>query len=840
MKTRAWAARIALGLFVLLALAVMVLLAYAWRAQPRLDGQWRVAGLDAPVQVRRDGSDVTHIHAASVRDAYFALGYVHAQERGWQLEFNRRVMRGQLSEVFGASTLATDKLLRTLGIAAAAERQFARLPPADQRLLDSYAQGVNAFFESSEQALPPEFHILRVRPGRWTAQDSVGWALMMALDLGGNWGTEFARLSILQRVGTGALWQVMPPYPGEAPASPADFAELYRGWQVYRTDPPNATKKVAIDRDNLPPVGRFDRDIGHWMATSVQDWVAQLGEVDGKGSNNWVVAGSRTTTGKPIVANDPHLALGAPAIWYFARLSAPAHPDNPGGRALDVIGATLPGLPSVVLGRTAGVAWGFTNTGPDVQDLYLERIHAEDPARYQTPDGWARFETREERIAVKGAPDVVHTVRHTRHGPVLSDAQAFHGDVIDTQRFVLALRWAALDDDNATVRAGHLANFAQSVPDLLGAYAWHHSPMQNVVAADTSGRTAYQAIGRVPLRRPDNDFRGVAPAPGWDARYDWVGWLPLENNPRAEHDAIVRKGWHATANQRIHSRDYPHFIGSDWAGPERYERIETLLGARQRHDFASMRAVQSDTVSLATQRLLPVLRAVKGNRHPIAEQALELMRNFDGHMRADSPAPLVFAVWADELTRGILGERLGEAKFAALYGKRHFRAGIEHIMTDAGAGASWCAPIGCEEHASRALTRALERLAVAYGNDIHRWRWGQAHPALSQHKPFGRVAALAPLFDVSRPTGGDAWTVNVGQYWPNEADMPFANRHAASLRALYDLADMERSVFIYQTGQSGLVFSRRYRDMGDEWVAVTYRPLRLAPPNWVHESTLLP
>ena len=837
---RRWLRR---GLWILLAAAgllVLALAAYAWRALPRLDGQWQVGGLAAPVQVRRDASDVTHIHADSVRDAYFTIGYVHAQERGWQLEFNRRVMRGQLSEVFGESTLDTDRLLRTLGIIQAAERQWERVPEAERALLEAYAQGINQFHATAGQALPPEFHILGVRPGVWTPQDSMGWALMMALDLGGNWGSEFARLSILQRVGTAALWQVMPPYPGEAPATPVDLAARYQEWGVFRATGSGTTKKVANDVQTTLAKARSGSDWRENAAQGAIDWVAQLGEVDGKGSNNWVVAGTRTKSGKPLLANDPHLALGAPAIWYFARLSAPPAPGNPGGRGLDVIGATLPGLPTVVLGRTAGVAWGFTNTGPDVQDLYLERINPDNPREYRTPQGWAPFELREERIAVKGKPEVVHVVRHTRHGPVLSDAQTFHADVIDTRRYVLSLRWTALDEGNTTVSAGYRGNFAQTVPELLSAYADYHSPMQNLVAADTLGETAYEAIGRVPLRREDNDIQGVAPAPGWDARYDWAGWLPRERNPRVDHGSIARKGWHATANQRIHPAAFAHFLGADWNTPERFLRIEALLGAKSQHDADSLRAVQADIVSLSTQRLLPVLRAVKGNRHPIAEQALELMRNFDGHMRPDAPAPLVFVTWADELTRGILGERLGVTKFEALYGKRHFRAGIEHIMTHPEAGATWCAPIGCEDHASRALTRALERLATLYGNDIHTWRWGEAHAAVSSHKPFGRVPLLARWFDVKVPTGGDSWTVNVGQYWPNERDLPFANRHAASLRALYDLSDMERSQFIYQTGQSGLVFSSRYRDMSAEWAQVQYRPLKLAPDRWVHEARLTP
>ena len=821
---RRWLLR-ALGLGTLLIIGILVAAAlYIWRAFPTLDGNVSAPGLVAPVQVRRDTADVTHIEAQSVRDASFAMGWVHAQERSWQLEFNRRVMHGTLSEAFGPATLDADKLMRTLGIRRAAQAQWEGLPDEAKSLLQAYADGINTFHAHASQSLPPEFHLLRVRPGKWTPQDSVGWALMMALDLGGNWGTEFARLSLVQSIDTERLWQLMPPSSGDAPATAVDLAALYRGLGVYR--PPSSTSAK-------PALGPAR---GMTLAQTTLDWVAQLGEVEGKGSNNWVIAGERTQSGKPLLANDPHLSLATPAIWYVARLKAPASNGFP---ALDVIGATLPGLPSVVLGRTAGVAWGFTNTGPDVQDLYLEQIDSDDPSRYRTPEGWAAFETREEFIPVKGRADEKITIRHTRHGPVLSDAQASHGKVIDTKRFVLALRWSALETDNQTVLAGLRANFAHTVPELEAAFERYHSPMQNLVAADTDGRTTFRAIGRVPLRSPQNDLRGMAPAPGWDARYDWVGWLPAGQEPVASHDAIRSKGWLATANQRIHGPEYPHFIGADWASGERQQRIDMLIAARERHDVDSMRAIQGDTVSLSAQAMLALIRATSSG-HPLAPAARNLLRNFDGNMRADSAAALLLNAWVDELARAMLPTRIGEERFRALYGRRHFREGIKRILADEEASLFWCGGRPCVELSTQALDRALDRLAARYGDDPTRWQWGDAHPALSSHKPFGNVPPLDRLFDVRVPTGGDAWTVNVGQYWLNDPREPFANRHAASLRAIYDLADLEKSRFIYQTGQSGLVFSSRDRDMRDEWAAVRDRPLQMNPPGWRNQLTLLP
>lgn len=814
------------GLVALLALVLLVVAIYVWRSFPKLDGEIKAAGLSGPVQVKRDASDVTHIEAASIADAYFALGYVHAQERSWQLEFNRRVMQGRLSEVFGPATLDTDRTLRKLGVMRAAQTQWEKLPPHAQELLKAYARGINTFHATSSQALPPEFHILGVKPGEWTPQDSMGWAIMMALDLGGNWGQEFARLAVLQKLETEQLWQLMPPYPGEKPATAVDLAKLYRGLGVFRTGngktaqapAPSEAASLVADMPDL------------------QAWTRGLGHAEGIGSNNWVVAGTRTQSGKPLLANDPHLGLSAPAIWYFARIKAPA---TAGGKPMDVIGATLPGLPSVVLGRTAGVAWGFTNTGPDVQDLYLEQINPADPRQYRTPTGWSAFEQREEIIRVKGQPDEKLIVRSTRHGPVISDANVPYGEVVDTSKYALALRWTALDPDNQTVLSGLDANHAQTVDELLAAYATYHSPMQNVVAADTQGRTAYQAVGKVPLRNPQDDIRGIAPALGWEGKYDWNGWLRAADVPRVEHAAITTKGWHATANQRIHAADYPHFMGSDWHTPERFDRIETLLSATPKHTAQTMRDVQADTFSIATQRLLPVLRATASS-HPQAAAAKEQLLAFKGDMRADSGAALVFAYWADELTRGLLVPKLGEEKFKALYGKRSFREGLQTILFDPRASSFWCGPAGCSDASSKALTRALERIVAEQGKDVAAWRWGKAHVALSAHRPFGNVALLAKAFDVSVPSPGDNWTVNVGQYWASQAKLPFANRHAASLRAVYDLADLEKSQFIYQTGQSGLVFSGRYRDMSEQWARVEYRALQMQPKEWRHEGRLVP
>lgn len=826
-----WIGRTALAVFFLCLLAGAMLAGYVVRSMPQTDGRLSLAGLSQQVQVRRDDADVTHILASDPRDAWMALGFVHAQERAWQLEFNRRVMRGRLSEVLGPAALETDILMRTLGIRQAARAQYDRLPDDAREALKAYSAGINAFHAGRTQALSPEFHLLGIDPADearqgtyWDEVDSVGWSLMMALDLGGNWGNELARLRALQVIDTDRLWELFPPYPGEQPAATADLAALYRELSLHATEDKPLSERAQSPRD--------------WRAQAsagLREWAAELGNVEGKGSNNWVVTGTRSASGKPLLANDPHLGLSAPAIWYFARLKAPAVDGLAG---MDVVGATLPGTPFVVLGRTEGVAWAFTNTGPDVQDVYIEAIDPADAGRYRIPSGgdraaWAPFEVREEVIRVKGQPDVVHLVRSTRHGPVISDVPGRTRSLIDVQRYALALRWSALDPDNGNVVATMRSNRAQTVHELVEAFRDFHAPMQNALMADQSGRIAYKAIGKVPLRHPDNDIRGVAPSPGWDSRYDWQGWLAFEQTPQ---DDGARE-WIATANQRIHGPDYPHFLTQDWAPPYRQERIEELLLGTSKHDLGSFQAMHGDLLSRATLRLLPFLQGTRSD-HALASEALRELADFDGYMAADRAAPLIYSAWIDEFTREVIGSRLGKERFEALYGKRLFRNAVEYMFERD--DRYWCGERGCAAASAVALDRALDRIALEQGNQVAAWRWGRAHPAISVHRPLSNVRLLAPWFEVRTETGGDPFTVNVGQYHLDKTDAPYANRHAASLRAVYDLADPERSVFIYQTGQSGNVFSSRYRDMAADWTDVKYRALRLRPSEWVRSMELQP
>ena len=771
---------------------------YVWRAVPVTDGMLKLTGAQGEIRIQRDAHGIPTIRAESVRDVMFGLGVVHAQDRLWQLETHRRIGSGRLAEAFGEGALDTDRFLRALGVRRAAQAQWEATQGESREVLQAYAAGINAVLRQALAARPPEFLILGLQPEDWTPVDSLAWTIMMAWDLGGNWNSELQRMRLALKFPVQRVDELMPPYPGDSPPVTADYAALYRELKIGATSTTQA-----------------------WLTLPEQ---APLSGVEGAGSNNWVLAGQRTTTGAPLLANDPHLKLSAPALWYFARLEAPG---------LQAAGATMPGVPSVVLGQNADLAWGFTNTGPDVQDLYLERAKAGDASQYLTPEGWAAFGSVQEDIRVKGRSEPVRLkVRSTRHGPVISDAGTA-ADLVGAKGgspdLVLAMRWTALDPDADPVGAGLRMMRASSVDGFVQASRGWMSPMQNMVVADRAGRIGFVAAGKVPVRRPDNDLKGLVPAPGWDARYDWAGWVPVDETPR-EFDP--ERGWLATANQRIHGPGYPHHISSDWAAPWRQQRIEQLLEQRPRHTIDDLARMHGDVVSLAAVKLLPWLQAARPAHALTASAQAQLVR-WDGSMDASRAAPLIHWAWVRHLTLALLADEFGsEEAFAKVFPGRSFRDAVEDIL--ARRDAWWCddkrtvAVETCEDIAARALGAALDELSARFGADPAAWRWGQAHQAVSEHRPFSRVRSLSRLFELRAPVGGDTYTVNVSRVGLRPDAVTgelYLNDHGPSLRALYDLADKRQSRVMHSTGQSGLPWVQGYRSFQDAWAKVDYVPL---------------
>ncbi len=785
-----------------LVLALTATLVYLYCAQSNPSGKRTIKSLGDSVVITFDEADVPHIKANSQADALFALGYLHATERSWQMEINRRLASGRLSEILGSDTVKIDRYIRTLGIKRAAEHQFDRYPVSAKRLLQAYADGVNAGNAQLGWALPIEYFLTGSKPGHWSPTDSVAWMLMMAYDLGGNWQKELQRLELSQYLSTKQIWEVIPPFETGEPVTRMDFVKLYRDLNVF----------------NPKPVERLDKPQN--LPSTELTKLELPGGKDGIGSNNWALSGKLTASGKPLLANDPHLGLSAPAIWYFAHLDAPG---------MNVLGGTLPGIPAVVLGRTDKFAWSFTNTNPDVQDLYIEQIDAKNPGMYRGPDGLLPFKVRQEIIDIKGAPSLNFIVKETRHGPVISDSYESARRAIDTDRYALALRWTALDTENQSVAGLLEMNRAQDLDTFKHALRKNYAPMQNVVMADAEGNIAYQAAGVAPKRVLHQGLYGAAPAPGWEKQYDWNGYVPFEQLPASNNP---EQGWIATANQRIIAANDPNPLTGDWDLSARYDRIVEMIKSRSSHDLDFMKTMQADTLSLTS---IPMLELFKSSTpsHPLGPQALEVSKGFNGDMRIDSAGALIFNAWADQLTRNLFS-RLGYL-FTENYGNRNFRGAVLAQLQNP--NSPWCddpkttSVESCLESSNAAYDKALDYLSKTYGNNPKDWIWGKAHIAISEHRPLSKVPLLGNFFNLKTPFPGDSNTVNVGRLELLRSSNPYETMQGPSLRAIYDLADLEKSLFIYQTGQSGWIQSKLYRNMNPLWANNEYLPLKMKTDN---------
>jgi penicillin amidase len=727
-------------------------------------GEARVPGLVAPVEIVRDDHGVPHIAASSPRDAYFALGYAHAQDRLFQMQLSRRVGQGRLAEWVGRPALGADRFMRTLGLARLAENEAEAAPPALHEALAAYAAGVNSYIAGHRGPWPPEFTLLFIEPEPWRPADSILVGKLLALMLTGNWGREATRARFVERFG-------------------ADEAEILL--------PSNLDGKptVAADAEAAPAVDRLLAALPPFL--------------DARGASNiWAMAGTRTASGSPILANDPHLGLQAPSLWYLARLNAPG---------LQVTGATVPGIPFTLLGHNARVAWGFTTTNGDASDLFIEKVDPNDPGAYLTPDGPRPFETRVETIRVRfGAPEKV-TIRATRHGPVVSET-GFGPRMAAPQGTVLALAHAALAAGDTTPAAIQALAYAKDAAAFREALKGMHAPMQNVAFADMDGRIGLVAAGRLPVRKSGD---GRMPAPGWDGSHDWTGWVPFDDLPQVM-DPPSGLIWNA--NNAVVPRDYRVLVGTDFDVPYRADRIEALLAATPRHDLMSSARMQADVHSPMADDLLPrMLARLPSNLSGQAADARRRLAAWNHEMAEGAVEPLLFTAWLREADRALFAERLG-ADFPAYWGlnPETLRTVLDRApcfcTAAGGSGEDPCAPL-----LARALDAALADLTNRFGSDMGSWTWGKAHVALLDHPMARRVPLLGDRLGLRAPTAGGDDTLLRGAMRIGDNEAPFANVHGAGFRAVYDLRDLDRSLFVISTGQSGNVWSAAFRDLLPIW-----------------------
>jgi len=721
-----------------------------------------IPGLVAPVEITLDRHGVPYIRASSEADAWAAVGWLHARDRMFQMELMRRSASGRLSELIGAQGLRLDRYMRLLGIVQAAEADLAQLPEETRAALAAYARGVNAWITQHGLWSAPEFVLLGVTPEPWRETDSLLWGKVMALFLSGNARTELARLRLSATLPRSRIDELWPR--DRSPGNP-----------------------VAA----LPELGaHLDRVLSAMPAFGPE--TGRDAPVPPTASNVWAVTGARSSTGKPLLANDPHLSFSQPIQWHLARVEAPG---------LTLAGAFAPGVPFLVLGRNHAIAWGMTTTHSDTQDVFVERLAG--PDSYVTPDGPRPFSVREERFRVRFGEDVTMRVRATRHGPVLSDLDP---NPATPQGHVLAVAMTALIPGDRAAAALHRLNLARSFDEAEEAVAQIGAPQQNIVIADRSGRMGMVLPGRVPLRRSGD---GAFPAPGWDGSHDWIGFAPYAALPRFIDPPSGRI---VNANNRVVPDDFPLFLGRDWWGDWRFRRILERLDTEPLQTAKTMAAIQMDAVSLAARTLLPLMTAIAPPSDARAAAAFARLKAWDGTMAADRPEPLLYSAWVKNLSRRIAESAIGLDQEAFRESSAEFLAFVLHE------GRHWCGEAGCEAVLAAAFADSLAELTAAHGAEMERWRWGAAHVVRFQHPLLRFVPVLGAWFGTVVETGGDSHTVlRGGTRLAGRA--PFENIHGAGYRGVYDLADLERSRFVIATGQSGHPLSPHYRDFVPVWAA---------------------
>jgi penicillin G amidase len=736
---------------------------YLLSSLPQTNGRLVVHGAKSQIRIERDSAGVPLITAGDDEDAAFGLGFVHAQDRLFQMELQRRYGAGRLAEVFGREALALDRQMRVLGLYRAAEAEIPFLSAAVRRGLEAYAAGVNAFLDTRRGALAPEFLLLRFAPEPWRPADSLVWGKLMAVRLGGNYRGELLRARMARTIAPADLDILFPQYPKDAPTTLSEMVPIYR--------------RLALDSlyEALPPI------VGPNYA-----------------SNNWVVDGRHSASGKPLLANDPHLEFGAPGFWYLVRLKTPQH---------EVAGGTAPGSPFVLVGHNERIAWGLTTTTADVEDLFVERVDPADPGRYLTPQGSAPFASRRETIVVRGEAPVDITIRSTRHGPVVSDILA---PGVADPGFVLALAATFTISQDRSAEAFWEANRARDWSSFREAWQSFIGPMQNIVYGDVEGTIGFMAPGLVPIRHNGN---GWMPVPGWTGEYDWVGFIPFAALPSASDPP---SGHFASANNKIVPDSYPYFLGRDWDLPNRAERIEALLAATPVQTPATSAAVQADTFSLMAKRLVPLMTGVSVSDE-LSQEALDRLRRWDFHMDRGKVEPLLFTAWLREFSREILFGRFGEA--VSDYWDLRPRV-MEAVLTE---HPDWCedskhpGPKTCSERLAGSLEAALSQLRQAYGADMSAWRWGRAHVALFANPVLSRIPVLRDWFDVSIPTSGGYDTLDRGPSTIRDDTGPYVQRFGAGLRIITDLAAPSDAMMMIAPGQSGNPLSGHFADLLRKW-----------------------
>ena len=801
---------------------------------PQIDGQIKAEGLDGAVDIYRDAMGIPHIYASTSHDIFFAQGYVHAQDRFWQMDSWRHIGSGELSKMFGSGQVETDTFLRTLGWRQTAEAEWEGLGPEPKAILQAYAEGVNAYLKDhKDTALSLEYSILGLLSPdytleEWTPIHSLTWGKAMAWDLRGNMGEEIERAVLLKTFTPEQVQQLFPDYPNDHPVIVNKIGDGQASNTLPGSQPANINF-ASLPLDSLADnASLLDAALGPWS--------------DGIGSNSWAVSGDLTDTGMPYLANDPHLGIQMPSIWYQVGLHCI---EKTAECPFEVGGFSFAGVPGVIIGHNNQIAWGFTNTGPDVMDLFIERVNPENPNQYEVNGQWVDFGIREETIQVTGSEAVVIEVRSTRHGPVISDAYGplkDQGDPKDTEfeafkdragvdlpeNYVIALAWTALTP-STPFEAIWGFDKAQNWEEFRKAASGFHVPAQNLIYADADGNIGYQMPGDIPIRKNGD---GTLPVPGWTDEYEWTGFIPFEELPYTFNPV---EGYIVTANNQVPPNDYPYLITKDWDYGFRANRIAGMIkNAGGKIDIPYLQGMQADSYDALAAIFAPLLLDL--NPASDLAPALDTLKDWDYQDRADSISASVFNAFWRALLKNTFDDELPE-RYQTDGGSRWNE--VMRNMAKNPNDPFWDDKTTSDvtenmnDMLKKSFADGITELKGIFGKDMSTWKWGDLHAATFRNSTLGEsgVFLIEDLFNRGPfPTGGGDTLVDATGWSVKDG---YETNWLPSMRMLVDFSDLNNSLTVHTTGQSGHAYHKHYADMTPLWAGIQYYPMW-----WEQESVI--
>jgi penicillin G amidase len=818
--------KITVTTFMVLSILLVGILAYTVRSSfPLENGAIAIPAIKSEVTIKRDQWGIPHIYASNSHDLFLAQGYIHAQDRFWQMDFWRHIGSGRLAEMFGASQVETDKYLRTMGWARVAQQEIQQMDAEMKANFQAYADGVNAYLQSHQgSALSLEYAILQFlnpgyKPEPWQILHSLTWGKVMAYDLGRNFPNEIERAILLKTLTPGEVEELFPPYPvnlpvilpeiqgtGKMPISQNLTDNSANQLLQYETLANNEITPVLQSIN--APIKTLEKLIGYTGA--------------GIGSNNWVISGKRTATGKPILANDPHLGVQIPSIWYEVALHCIKKTvDCP----YDVSGFSFAGMLGVIVGHSDRIAWGVTNTQADTMDLYIEKINPNNPNQYEVNGKWVDMQLVRETIKVAGSQPIVQTVRYTRHGPILSDVvsnlkqfnQKFSENL--PKNYAVALRWTALEPSQLALSITQI-NRAQNWQEFRNAASKFDIASQNLVYADIAGNIGYQMPGKFPIRAKGN---GRYPVPGWTDEYEWQGYIDFEKLPQSFNPAA---GYIITANNPV-ANEYPDVITTDWVYGYRAKRILDMITQKNTPiSLKDVQQIQGDNFNLNAQNIVPILQTIQFTTYRL-QAAQKLLADWNLQLETKSSAAALFEVFWKHLLADTFHDQLPKEYFPD--GGDRWYAVLQNIIQQP--YSNWWDNRQTQEVENRdqifrqAFTKAVDELERLQGKNPQSWNWGKLHTITFRNATLGKsgVAPIEALFNRgSFTTAGNGETINANRWRANKSyevtDIP-------SLRMIVDLSNLGNSIAIHTPGQSGHAFHPHYTDMIDPWRKIAYHPM---------------